>query len=271
MGRESSIIAGGEDVFSRRGVWILDPRWLSHLSAAGIVLALALALEVAVRSGLIASFLLPAPSAVLASILMLLDEEQLLRRFAMTAGEVLAGAGAGMIIGVVLGWLLHRGRLTRLAFMGWVIGLAAAPLILLYPLFLIFFGRGLATIVAMSAVAAVTPIILKTCEGLDAARQVLIDVGRSFDLSPARLFWRIRVPSAMPSILSGIRLGLAYALVGVIGVEYLTNFGGLGELIADLADRYEMAAMYCSILFVMLVSASFLAAIERLERWLTRG
>ncbi|MEP6624426.1 MAG: enoyl-CoA hydratase-related protein, partial [Acidimicrobiia bacterium] len=63
--------------------------------------------------------------------------------------------------------------LLREAFMGWVVGFAAAPLILLYPLFLIFFGRGFATIIAMSGVAAVTPIILKTVEGLDGTRAVL--------------------------------------------------------------------------------------------------
>jgi NitT/TauT family transport system permease protein len=137
-------------------------------------------------------------------------------------------------------------------------------------LFLIFFGRGLATIVVMSSISAVIPIILKTCEGLDGTRRVQIDVGRSFDLTSAQLFWRIRVPAAYPPILSGIRLGLAYALVGVISVEYLTNFGGLGELITDLADRYEMAAMYGAILFVMAVSAGLLALVEGIEKWLTR-
>ena len=113
------------------------------------------------------------------------------------------------------------------------------------------------------------PIILKTCEGLDETRRVQIDVGRSFDLTPTQLFWRIRVPAAFPAILSGIRLGLAYALVGVISTEYLTNYGGLGELITDLADRYEMAAMYGAILFVMTVSAGLLTLVEGIERWLT--
>jgi NitT/TauT family transport system permease protein len=57
----------------------------------------------------------------------------------------------------------------------------------------------------------------------------------------------------------------------VISVEYLSNLGGLGELITDLADRYDMAAMYGVILFVMLVSAGLLALSERIERWLRAG
>ena len=243
-------------------------RRASHLWAAAIVAAGGIAVEVGVRSGLVASFLLPPPSAVLASLPMLVGQEGLLHRLAMTAGEALAGAGAAAVAGLAVGWLLHCWPLLRAAFMGWVVGLAAAPLILLYPLFLIFFGRGLATIVAMSGVAAVTPIVLKTVEGLDGTRRVLIDVGRSLALTRRQLFWLVRLPAAIPTILSGVRLGLAYALIGAVSVEYLTNFGGLGELITDLADRYEIAAMYGAVLFVMLVSAGLLALAEGVEGWL---
>ena len=246
----------------------IRPQVASHLWAAAIVLAAAVLVELIVRSGLVASFLLPPPSAVLASVPMLFGQEQLVHRLAMTAGEVLAGAALATVAGLVVGWLLHRWPLLRQAFTGWVVGFAAAPLILLYPLFLIFFGRGLETIIVMSGVAAVTPIILKTVEGLDGTRRVLLDVGRSFDLTTRQLFWLVRIPAALPSILSGVRLGLVYALTGVVSVEYLTNFGGLGELITDLADRYEMAAMYGAILFVMLVSAGLLALTEGLEGWL---
>jgi NitT/TauT family transport system permease protein len=245
-------------------------RLASHLTAAAIIGSLALCAEFATRAGLISTFLLPPPSAVLASIPSLFQQEQLALRLGETIGEVLAGAALGTLAGVFIGWLLHRWHPLRQAFLGWVTGLSAVPLILLYPLFLIFFGRGLAVIVVMSAISAVIPIILKTCEGLDDTRRVQIDVGRSFDLNPAQLFWRIRVPAALPAILSGIRLGVAYALVGVISTEYLTNYGGLGELITDLADRYEMAAMYGAILFVMVVSAGLLAFVEGMEKWLTR-
>ncbi len=245
-------------------------RQASHLAAGAIVAGIALCCEVAVRTGLIATYLLPPPSDVLASIPLLFAEEGLARRLGTTVAEVFAGAALATIAGVFAGWVLHRWHSLRQAFLGWVVGLGAAPLILLYPLLLIFFGRGLAVIVVMSAISAVIPIVLKTCEGLNGTRRVQIDVGRSFGLSPARLFWQIRFPAALPAILGGIRLGVAYALTGVISTEYLTNYGGLGELITDLADRYELAAMYGAILFVMAVSAGLLALIEGIETWLTR-
>jgi len=245
-------------------------RLASHLAAGAIVAGIAVCFEAAARTGLIATYLLPPPSSVLASIPLLFAHEQLAQRLGATIAEVLAGAALGTMAGIFAGWVLHSWYPLRQAFLGWVIGLGAAPLILLYPLLLIFFGRGLAVIVVMSAISAVMPIILKTCEGLDGTSRVQIDVGRSFRLSPTRLFWQIRVPAAFPAILGGIRLGVAYALTGVISTEYLTNYGGLGELITDLADRYEMAAMYGAILFVMVVSAGLLALVEGIETWLTR-
>ena len=268
MRRRAGLLQAACRGSGRRRRWQGNDRRSANLAALALLLCLAVSIETIVRAGLIHSFLLPPPSAVLASLPSLVMEEDLARRLAMTAGETLAGAGTAMLAGLLLGWALHHWQLARNAFMGWVVATAAAPLILLYPLFLIFFGRGAGTIVTMSAVAAVAPIILKTCEGLDGARRVLLDVGRSFGLSPRQLFWRVRVPAALPAIFSGFRLGLAYALIGVISTEYLTNYGGLGELVTDFADRYEVAAMYGAILFVMVVSAGFLAAVRGLERWL---
>jgi len=149
--------------------------------------------------------------------------------------------------------------------------MAAAPLVLIYPLFLVIFGRNALTIVMIGFAAGLAPVILKTLEGLRATRPVLIDVGRSFKLSRAQQFWMILLPSALPSIFVGLRLGLIFALINVVGVEFLINFGGLGQLINDLAERYDLPAMYAAIGFVILVSVVFFMSLERIERWLRPG
>ena len=96
-------------------------------------------------------------------------------------------------------------------------------------------------------------------------------VGRSFKLSRAQQFWKILLPSALPSIFVGLRLGLIFALINVVGIEFLINFGGLGQLINDLAERYDLPAMYATIGFVILVSVVFFMSLERIERWLRPG
>jgi len=145
---------------------------------------------------------------------------------------------------------------------------AAAPIVLAYPLFMVIFGRNSWTIIMIGFVAALPPVILKTIEGMSGTRKVLVNVGRSFNLTPAQQFWKILLPAALPTIFVGVRLGLIFALINVVGVEFLINLGGLGQLINDLAERYDLAGTYAAIFFVILVSVLFFMALERIERWL---
>ena len=235
--------------------------------AAALVLAL-VAVQLAVGSGLISSFLVPAPVDVAASFGVLLTQEHLLQRFAFTAAETLAAAVLAMLIGGAAGWALHRSRPARLAYTSWIIGLNAAPSLLLYPIFLVIVGRNAVTIVILGVISALPPIVLKTSEGLSASKRVLVDVGRSFDLTPFQQFRLIQFPAALPTFFTGVRISLINALITVVGIEFLIGYGGLGALIPDLADRFEIPALYGAIVFVIIVSACLQLVARRLERWL---
>ena len=139
---------------------------------------------------------------------------------------------------------------------------------LTYPLFMVIFGRNAWTIIMMGFLSALPPVILKTIEGISGTRKVLVNVGRSFNLTATQQFWKILFPAALPTIFVGIRLGLIFALINVVGTEFLINFGGLGQLINDLAERYDLAGTYAAICFVILVSVLFFMALEKAERWL---
>jgi len=108
----------------------------------------------------------------------------------------------------------------------------------------------------------------RTIEGIAGTRKVLVNVGRSFNLTPTQQFWKILFPAALPTIFVGLRLGLIFALINVVGVEFLINYGGLGQLIEDLAERYDLPGTYAAICFVILVSVLFFMALEKAERWL---
>ena len=109
---------------------------------------------------------------------------------------------------------------------------------------------------------------IKTIEGMANTRKVLVNVGRSFNLTPTQQFWKIMFPAALPTIFVGVRLGLIFALINIVGVEFLINYGGLGQLINDLAERYDLAGTYAAICFVILVSVLFFMTLEKAERWL---
>src|SRR5439155_5464743 len=204
----------------------LSRRLPALVGASGFVAFFA-ALEALLRTGVINRHVVPLPSQVVMMFSRVIAEEDVLGRFLMTAGEA---AMAGLLLAAVaipLGVLLYHARLVCAAVEGWVGAMAAAPLVLIYPLFLVIFGRNALTIVMIGFAAGLAPVILKTLEGLRTTRAVLIDVGRSFKLSPAQQFWKILLPSALPSIFVGLRLGLIFALINVGGVEFLINFGGL--------------------------------------------
>jgi len=97
---------------------------------------------------------------------------------------------------------------------------------------------------------------------------VLINVGRSLHVAPRQMLARIILPAAAPAMFTGLRLGLIYALVNIIGIEYLIDFGGLGRVVSEMHYRYEIPAMYAAILLIVAVSLIFLVALRRLESWL---
>jgi NitT/TauT family transport system permease protein len=244
-------------------------RWLpTAIGMSSIVFVLAV-VEGLIRAGLINRFIVPLPSEVIGSFGRVIFEENILRRFLLTAWECLASGLLLTVFGVAIGVLLHQVKLFRLACETWVAAFASAPLVLAYPLFLVLFGRSSTTIIMLAFISGLPPVILKTIEGMSATRRVLVNVGLSFKLTPAQQFWKIYFPSALPTIFVGIRLGLIFALINVVGVEFLINFGGLGQLINDLAERYDLPGTYAAICFVILVSVIFFATTERVERWLT--
>lgn len=246
--------------------------WSSRVAARTVgvtttVIVIAL-IELLIRAGLINRYIVPLPSQIIAAIPRIIAEENVLHRFAQTMQELLWASLLVAVTGITLGALLYRFRLLRAACETWVAALAAAPIVLMYPLFLVIFGRSATTIIMIGFAAGLAPVILKTLEGLARTRQVLIDVGRSFRLTRWQEFRKILLPAALPSIFVGLRLGLIFAMINIVGVEFLINFGGLGQLINDLAERYDLPATYGAICFVILASIVFFDITGRIERWL---
>jgi NitT/TauT family transport system permease protein len=244
------------------------PRALPAVVGIGSGVLFLVAIEILVRVGAINRFIVPLPSDVIGSLGRVIADEDIPRRLAQTAWECLAASLLLTVFGIALGALMHRVPLIRRACETWVAAFASAPLVLAYPLFLVLFGRSTLTIIMLAFLSGLPPVILKTVEGLAATRRVLINVGRSFKLTPSQQFWKILFPSALPSIFVGIRLGMIFALINVVAVEFLINFGGLGQLINELAERYDLPGTYAAISFVVLVSIAFFIVTERAERWL---
>jgi ABC-type nitrate/sulfonate/bicarbonate transport system permease component len=225
-------------------------------------------LEILVAQSVISRFLIAQPSHVGREIVSLLLEERLTEAFLTTFAAMLTSTLLAILVGVPAGYALYRSKILGEAYGGWIAGMFSAPLILLYPLFLVLFGRGVQTIIAITVIIATIPIILNTQQAFTQVRRVFLDVARAFKLTQWQIFWKILLPAALPTIFTGIRLGLIYAMISVVAIEYLVVLGGLGSLVSDMYDRYNIAGMYAAIVAVLLVTVVFFKLASEVERWL---
>jgi ABC-type nitrate/sulfonate/bicarbonate transport system permease component len=243
--------------------------WTSPLLAgiAGL-LVLAAVLEAAVIAGLVPPIVVARPSDAVAAIAPLHRDMDLVGNFLVTFGMTFAAIAMAIAVGVPLGYLLYRREVLGVAYEGWFAAAFSAPIVLLYPLFLVIIGRSHLTLIAMAFIPGVIPIIIQTRQGLLSTPQTLINVGRSFNVSRRDMFWKIMLPAAVPSMFTGMRIGVMYALVTVVAIEYLIDFGGLGRIVSEMYFRFNIPGTYASILFVVLVSILFYFSLNRIEKWL---
>lgn len=240
--------------------------WVAPATGGMLLVLCVLALEWAGQSGWISAFVLPPPSEIARAAWHLGDDEPLGAAFMMTLTLSVSATLASAVFGIGIGWLLYRHSDFGRAYEAWVGALFSAPLILLYPLFLVLFGRTLFTIGVMGFIAGVIPVILKTFEGLRGVPPVLINVARSFNLDERAILFKVQLPAARPAVFTGLRLSFIYCTINIVGLEYLANFGGLGFMVGRMYDRFDIPAMYAAVAFVLLVSVLGFWAAERLER-----
>lgn len=234
---------------------------------AGLV-ALAAGLELVIRLGWVSALVVAPPGALPGAFAKLWAEGHVLVPFFTTVAQAFAATLLAALVGIPAGYLTWTRPVLGEAYEPWLGAAFAAPVILLYPLFLVTMGRGYVTTVVVGSLAAAIPVALKTREGLLQVPPVLIDVARSLHVTPRQLLARVILPASAPTVFTGLRLGLIYALVNIIGIEYLIDFGGLGRVVSEMHYRYEIPAMYATILMIVAVSLMFLLALRRLERWL---
>lgn len=232
------------------------------------LLACAGILELAVANGLVMELVVPRPSDAILAFPPVQEEMDLVGNFFVTLGMTAAATGLALAVGIPFGYFLYRNHKFGIAYEGWLAAAFSAPTVLLYPLFLVMFGRTHLTLIAMGFIPGSIPIIIQTRQGLLGVSRTLTNVGRSFNVSDREMFWKIELPSAVPTIFTGIRIGVMYTLVNIVAIEYLIDFGGLGRIVSEMYFRFDTPGTYASIITVILVSVLFYWGFGRIERWL---
>jgi ABC-type nitrate/sulfonate/bicarbonate transport system permease component len=185
--------------------------------------------------------------------------------------EFLVGYGMAVVIGVPLGILMGWYSRLNAVLEPFVSALYATPRIALLPLVMIWFGIGIMSKIAIVFLGAIFPILVNTITGVRTIDADFVKVARSFGASDRQLFLTVALPSSVPMLLTGLRLGLGHALVGIVVGEMYGATHGLGFLIAVSGARFQTDKVMVGIILIAtagILLAELLRQIERrFERW----
>ncbi len=193
------------------------------------------------------------------------------RHTLVTLREILLGYGIAVVVGVLVAVALVSSRVLERIVYPLLIMTQAVPKVAIAPLFLIWFGYGLKPNVLMAAVVAVFPIIINTALGLAEINPNYLRLGRVMGSNSWRLFWRIRFPEALPSILAGLKLAITFATIGAVVGELIAGQEGLGYLTQFASGQLNTPLTFAALVVLSVLGVVLFYAVWALERAVIRS
>lgn len=242
------------------------PRAASELGPPLIALAITIALwEAVVRLFTIPIYLLPAPSAVAGTLVELLGagwQEPLyvggtpsgvIRDTYITLLEALSGLLIGTTIGLSLGVVMAHSRFAEQAIYPILSAIRATPIIAIAPIFIIWFGFGIAPKAAVAALSTFFPMLVNGITGMRTVDPSALEFFRSVHASTREIFWHLRVPNTLPYFFAALRLSVSLALIGAIVGELVGSREGLGHMITQMAIQLRTTHVFSGVLVLAAV------------------
>ena len=212
------------------------------------------------------SLFLAAPSQIFDAIVALAKTGELWRHMSVSAIEFALGYVIASVLGVIVGLAMAESPVMKRVLQPWISGLYATPTIALAPLFILWLGIGIWSKVLVVIFLVLFPVTINTEAGLRTTSERLIEMLRSFGASPRQIFFKVSLPSAMPFILAGLKLGIGRGLIGVVVAELFGSRAGLGRLIAQSADAFNMPELFAGVIVLAVAGIALTAGFGWLEK-----
>jgi NitT/TauT family transport system permease protein len=192
----------------------------------------------------------------------------LLKHAGFTAYETLLGFGAAVVGGIAVAFVLDR--FPRVAMLLWpsVLFAQITPKVAIAPLLLLWLGFGIESKVLIAFLISFFPILINAYAGFRSIDEETAELARSMGVRGLRYFFRFQFPHALPRIFSGARIAINFALVGAVVGEFVGSDQGLGNLIILAARLLNSPLMFCTIILLMGMGASFFFSVGMIERWM---
>jgi NitT/TauT family transport system permease protein len=250
----------------RAGRRLFDSFRDNHMSGLLSVAVGLLVWELASRVLVDNPLFLAAPTQIFAAIFTLARSGQLWRHVGISGLEFAIGYVIASVIGIALGLGMATSRRIKQIMQPWISGLYATPTIALAPLFILWFGIGIWSKVLVVIFLVLFPVSINTEAGLRTTSERLVEMLRSFGATPRQIFLKVSLPSAMPFILAGLKLGIGRGLIAVVVAELFGSRAGLGQLISQSAETFNMPALFAGVAILAGAGIAMTSGFGWLER-----
>jgi NitT/TauT family transport system permease protein len=223
-----------------------------------------------VTAKLLDPFFVSRPTAIAQRVVSWIASGSLWPHLATTLEESLLGLAIGAVTGIGLGFTLARAPFAARVVDPYIKMLNAVPRVVLAPLFLLWFGLGIWSKVALAVTLVFFVMFFNTYQGVRDADPVLIDNVRMLGASERQLMRHVLIPSALTWIFSSLQTSLGFAMVGAVVGEYLGATRGLGYVISQAEGTFDTTGVFAGMTVLGLVVVIVSAGVTRLERWLLR-
>lgn len=237
-----------------------------------LVLGGAVAIEVVARAGLVDPLtVIPITEMLRGFGRELVNPAFLSRHLVPTFAAVAASFAVAAVIGIGLGVLMWRSRFLEGVLEPYLTTYYAIPVFALYPLFLVLFGAGLTPIVVVGVLSSFVIVAVQTAAGLRNTPSIYFKVARALRLPARDVVRHVAIPAALPAVFSGLRLGLTYCVIMVVATQFILATQGLGWVIADAYERFDLPTMYGGVIMVATGSLGIISLLRWLERRISHG
>lgn len=205
------------------------------------------------------------PTAIVAAVPRMLATGELQKACLLSVQTLCIGLFFAVTVGTLLGLLMGRYRTLDHLLTVQISALYSTPNISLIPLLILWFGLGITSKIVIVFLAAFFPVIINTYSGVRNVGRGLVEIALAEGANEIQIFWEIIMPASLPFIMTGIRLAVGRAVVGMVAGEMFTAVSGLGGAIVNYGNSFATDKLFVVIIILALVGSTLTELVKRLE------
>jgi NitT/TauT family transport system permease protein len=248
----------------------LSHRLLVILGRLAVLAVILVGAELGVRSGVLSQLFFSSPSEIFQALLTQWSNGSFLQDAGITVLETLLGLVSGSLLGMAVGLILPQLRLISNVFEPFLMVLNGIPVIVIAPLFILWLGLGILSKIGISVYIVFFAMFIPVYTASLRLDTTLVDALRVMGASRNQIFWKVIVPSSLPSVYTGLKIGSGLALIGAVIGEFVASRSGLGHMILYASGTLDTPTLYLGIITLALFAGLLSFAIDVLGPVLVR-